>query len=1070
MIGQMPRTKPAWRRALYAACFAAARCARVYSARRSLGLLLLASFSSVLSSPAGGIGTRRYVIDVLPSEQDLPQNTITGITQTPDGYLWITTLDGVARFDGVRFRMFRAANTPALGSGRIRFLLVSRGGELWLATQEGGVVQLREGHFVPVALPDLAGPRSAIVQVVRDDANALWFSSEDGRVIRWSEGRYSVVSTNWQTAGQVGFQLRADHRNRLWVVTTTGLYQLRGESLVPSLVGKPGQYLIHCPSRTGGWWLSSDGQVRLWREGQWVGEAGRLDIATEAFACALEDHSGGLWLGTAGQGLFRCETNRSPIHFTKADGLNSNLVRTLFEDTEGNLWVGTEDAGLNRVRLSLFTVFGLAQGLSSERVTTVSEDRAGRIWVGTDGAGVNCLQGKTAWTVGEAALAASWRVSAVLADREGRVWATLRSGGVYYWREGTFSQLTGFATERVPARSLFEDSCGAVWIGQRNTRTLTRVQSNQVETIHLPQTLPPVDVRVMAEDAEGTLWFGTDGAGLLQWRGGQFTRFTRENGLSSDFIWALHPEPDGTLWIGTYGGGLTRLKGGRTVPCTTRHGLVDDVICHIIDAGRGQYWFSSNQGIFRVDKAELNEFAEGKRTRIQCVAYGRSDGLPSLECEGGCQPAGCRSRDGQLWFPTIRGLVMVNPADVSTNTVPPPVHIEKIVVDGITTETSQWQRATAAPPSPGASKLRPVSRASLFGLEIGPSARRLEFHYTALNFSAPEKLRFRHRLEGVDAEWVDTGGQREASYNQLSHGTYTFRVQACNREGVWNLAGDQLTFTVLPHFWQTGWFTGLFLVAFGSTIGWGVRHVLRRRHQRQLERVEQLHALERERTRIARDIHDDLGGSLTEIGYLGALAVRDSQSLADAREQIVRIMQRTQELARRLDETVWAVNPKNDSLGHLATYICYFAREFLEPTGIRCRIELAPDLPEVPLTTEVRHSVFLVVKEALNNAVKHSAATELRLRLALRDNVMIIEVRDNGKGFVRAAGSGGPGNGLRNMATRMEEIGGQFQVNSMPGLGTSVCLHLPLRRRENNPRRSGPRPIQLRDSHKVPRA
>jgi signal transduction histidine kinase len=464
-----------------------------------------------------------------------------------------------------------------------------------------------------------------------------------------------------------------------------------------------------------------------------------------------------------------------------------------------------------------------------------------------------------------------------------------------------------------------------------------------------------------------------------------------------------------------------------------------------------------------VAKAELNQFAEGRQTRIQCVAYGRSDGLPALECEGGCQPAGCRTRDGRLWFPTIRGLVVVDPADVSTNTAAPPVHIEEIIVDGKTTEAGDWQRKPAARMPPNIGSLRSFPRSGHPSLEIGPGARRLEFHYTGLNFSAPEKLRFRHRLEGVDAEWVDTGGQREASYNQLAHGTYTFRVQACNREGVWNQAGDLLTFTVRPHFWQTGWFTGLFLVTFGGAVGWTVRYALRRRHQRQLKLVQQLHALERERTRIARDIHDDLGGSLTEIGYLGALAVRDSQSLAEAREQLGRIMDRTRELARRLDETVWAVNPKNDSLSHLATYLCHFAREFLEPTGIRCRLDVAPNLPEVTLTTEVRHSVFLVVKEALNNSVKHSAATELRLRLAVSDGEMTIEVSDNGRGFVAEARQEA-GDGLRNMAARMEEIGGQFQLRSLPAQGTTVCLHLPLRPDEGDQRAGKRHPIQMGDS------
>ena len=267
---------------------------------------------------------------------------------------------------------------------------------------------------------------------------------------------------------------------------------------------------------------------------------------------------------------------------------------------------------------------------------------------------------------------------------------------------------------------------------------------------------------------------------------------------------------------------------------------------------------------------------------------------------------------------------------------------------------------------------------------------------------------------------------------------------------------------MLPFFWQTWWFLGLFLLTFGGAVAWAVGLALRRRHQRQLKLVQRLHAAERERTRIARDIHDDLGSSLTEIGLLGALAVRESTPPAEAREQVARMMQRAEELARKLDETVWAVNPKNDSLRHLATYLCNFAKDFLEPTAIRCRLDVAADLPEIPLTTEVRHNVFLVAKEALNNAVRHSGAAEIGLRLAVNEGAFTLEVTDNGRGFAPEA-KREAGNGLRNMAERMEEIGGQFQVRSTAAQGTTVSLRLPIPQNEGEGSGSRPPATQLGD-------
>ncbi|MBI5388551.1 MAG: ATP-binding protein [Verrucomicrobia bacterium] len=1076
--------------------------------RRWLVWPLLGVLATPLPSETPGL--KRYLIDVWQSERGLPQNTVTGIAQTPDGYLWLSTLDGLARFDGVGFKMFKAGNTPALGSGRIRFLFTGRQGALWIATQEGGVIEFKDGCFTPLPLPGAPGLRSPTVQVAEGDAGALWLSAEDGKVGRLAGGQFSVVSTNWDATGRTSFQVKADAAGRLWAVSRNGLQRVAGEQLQPALRGRPGEYAVQCASRAGGWWIHTGGQVRLWRDGQWIASVASPVQTNAALTCGLEDRGGHLWLGSAGQGVFRCDTNGGVQSFTKRDGLSSDAARALFEDSEGNVWVGTEGGGLSRLRPPLFTAYGTAQGLSSDRVTAVGEGAEGELWVGTDGSGVNRLQGlfedsspsrsrreeahfnlefnqslltsaataqtgsqgDTARLASHETNAAALRVSAVLRDRRGRVWIGARYGGVFRYEDGRLTPSGGAATAGRTTRCLFEDARGVVWIGQYRATNLVRVEGEEVSAFALPASLPPVDVRVMAEDAAGQLWFGTDGHGLLRWKDGQFTRFTREQGLGSDFIWWLHPEADGTLWIGTYGGGLTRLKNGRAVTCTTRHGLVDDVICHIADDGRGHFWFSSNQGIFRAAKRELNQFADGALERVQCVAYGRSDGLPTLECEGGSQSAGCRTRDGRLWFPTIRGLVAVDPAEVRTNAAPPPVMIEEMIVDGqpmplgdaegssrrekapFRGQRSEINQKTE-PPHVGYYGSEGGFRQTRPALEIAPGRRRFEFHYTGLNFSAPEHLRFRHRLEGVDAEWVETGHQRTASYKELPRGTYTFHVQTCSREGAWPPTGASLTFVVLPFFWQTWWFLGLFLLTFGGSVGWVVGSVVRRRHQRHLRLLERLHAAERERTRIARDIHDDLGSSLTEISLLGALAVRDSTAPTEAREQVTRMIDRAQELARKLDETVWAVNPKNDSLGHLATYLCQFAREFLEPTNLHCRLDVAPSLPEVLLTTEVRHNVFLVVKEALHNAIQHAGASEVWLRMAVTDGVFTLEVADNGRGFSVEARQEA-GNGLRNMGARMEEIGGRFTLHSSPADGTTVCLGLPLPREQEQIRNSKP--------------
>ncbi|HVM47522.1 MAG TPA: two-component regulator propeller domain-containing protein [Candidatus Acidoferrum sp.] len=1014
---------------------------------------------------------RHFLIDGWRTESGLPQNTVTGIAQTPDGYLWVSTFDGVARFDGMHFRTFNAGNTPALGSGRIRFLFQGRDGVLWLAPQEGGLVRLENGNFSPVVMSAPGAVRMACSQVAEEAFGALWLSDEDGVVSRLTDGHVSQESAKWTVPAGSKLQVTTDAEGALWVVGNSGLYRIEQGRLVPVLQGRRDEYIVHCPSRRGGWWLSSGGQLCLWRNGQWLLRVPAPPALPRLLRASLEDRSGHFWLGTQGNGLFRYDTNGAVLHLTRKEGLSSDWVRTVLEDREGNLWVGygvvasfafaeTEGGGLGRLRLPLFGVYPSAQAPPSgeppteaptpaprpaagqsppwwERITSVSEAPDGELWVGTYGRGLKRLPPEADQGALDDPATASFHILTALADHRGDVWLGTTAGGVFQRREGDLIRLSAFPTNGPRVLSIYEDSHGAIWFGRHETGALVQIQDGATNFVPLPKNLGLVSVRTMTEDPAGNLWIGTSGAGLLCWKDGHFTRFTHTNGLSSDLIWSLLAEPDGALWVGTAGGGLTRLKAGRTAICTTRDGLPDNVICSIADDGHGQYWFSSHQGIFRVSKRELNRFADGAAERVQCIAYGRSDGLPVLEFKGGYQPASCRTRDGRLWFPTSQGLVFVDPADVSTNSVPPTIHIEEVVVDGKPIPAVRWQ-AESPPESSGGKKPGASGR-----LEIPSGRHRIEIRYTGLNFSAPEKMRFRHRLEGVDAGWVDTESQRVASYDRLPHGSYAFQVQACNREGAWSPQSASLTFVLLPFLWQTWWFECLFLLVFGGAIGWGVGQVLRRRHRRHLRLVERLHRLERERVRVARDIHDDLGSSLTAMGYWGAWAARDSKTLPEAQEQLLSIADRTRELGRKLDETVWAVSPKNDSSTRLATYLCRFVEEFLEPRNIRWRLDVAADLPEVELTTETRHNVLLVVKEAVNNTAKHARAAEVTLRVAAEKGVMSIEVSDNGLGFNPQA-AGEQGNGLKNMAARMAEIGGQFEVRSAPEKGTTVCLRLPL--------------------------
>jgi signal transduction histidine kinase len=511
--------------------------------------------------------------------------------------------------------------------------------------------------------------------------------------------------------------------------------------------------------------------------------------------------------------------------------------------------------------------------------------------------------------------------------------------------------------------------------------------------------------------------------------------------LPSNIIRSLYAETNGTLWIGTVDGGLCRFKDNHFVTCTTHEGLLDDVINCIMDDHLGFLWFTSFQGVFRVSKDELNEFADGKRSRIQCVAFGKSDGLPALECPGGFQPAGCRTKDGHLWFPTIKGLVTVDPATVSSNSVAPRVLIEDMLVDGDSAVTELDAESSLA------GSVKKAGSALDNVMKIRPGRHRYEIHYTGLDFTAPERVRFRHRLEGLEEDWVEGVTQRTANYSQLLPGTYRFHVSACNAAGVWNETGAMLAFQVLPYFWETWWFYITTISAGVALMGGAVFWFMFRGWQRQVERLEVQLSVERERTRIAQDIHDGVGANLTEIAWLAELAEKESTDPEEVRQQARKISDTARGTVRSFDEIVWAVLPQNDTLTSLVEYLGRRVDEFFESSSINYRFSAPPELPQVVVPADVRHSFYLACKEALHNVMKHSGATEVKVLVTVGEGWLRVEIEDNGSGFDSDAGLPS-GHGLKNMRQRMTDLKGSFELKSSRGQGTKTILTLPLKEAE----------------------
>jgi signal transduction histidine kinase len=677
------------------------------------------------------------------------------------------------------------------------------------------------------------------------------------------------------------------------------------------------------------------------------------------------------------------------------DGWAGRPVQAIMQTHDGAVWAATEGAGLYRMLSNSWENFSINEGLSNSFVWSVLEDHQQRIWAGTWG------------------------------------------GGLFRLESTNFVRVFDFLERGEPVTALLESPPGSVWIG--TALGLAHCVDDKVERFASLGDSATGDVRALEAGRDGEVWFGTQGQGLGCLKNGKLTTFHHANGLPSEFILSLRQEANGRLWIGTLDRGICLYEKGKFHVVGIEQGLPNNSIGHIEDDGIGHYWFSSQQGLFRADAQELIECEEGTRSNVSVLVFGKAEGLATLAGSSGFTPSGFRSSDGRLWFPTVRGLAVVSPKAVRHNSVPPAVWVQEVLVDGkhadIRTHTQDGEDD--------------ITQAKVVRLD--PGHRQLEVLFTGLSFTSPDQVQFRYRLSGLDNDWTWGGTQRRVTYPFLPPGNYTFRVIACNGDGLWNEVGDAVGVIVRPYYWQTWWFKtasscfGLVLV------GAIVSLESRRRHRRKLERIARDRELEQERSRIAQDIHDDLGASLTRIGMLSESATEDLDDRTRAAASLGQIYSTARDLTRAMDEIVWAVNPRHDTLESLTNYITRFAHDFLSTAQIRCRLDAPMQLPNLVVRSEVRHNLFLAFKEALNNAVKHSGATEVRVTLEFGADSITLTIADNGSGFdpKEAAAPKGDrlisGYGMTSIRTRLEQVGGRMEMHTKKGEGTKVILAVALR-------------------------
>jgi signal transduction histidine kinase/streptogramin lyase len=857
---------------------------------------------------------------------------------------------------------------------------------------------------------------SLALQLIETPDQAVWICYADGSVFRITPDfqiTRMTAADGLNEDGTCAFTL--DARGGLWFVKGLqfGYFDGKRFQSVGVLAERNAQIL---GARNGDLWFCTPSQILKSVSNappvvvaSFDGTANRLKPSV-----LFEDFNARLWIGTTSDGLFQLDrTNLFKIETSQ------NKIRTIMRDREGSIWVGTDGGGVNRMRPKVVALHGRDEGLPFDTVRSLCEDRAGDLWVVTQDGAVTRLPADD-WSSGEKI--SGWPggiAHNVVADPSGALWFGTYQRGLLRWQDGQFTRFgTAEGLGGMSIRSLLVDSRNDLWIGFENDQMVQRLHEGKFQTFKQPANSRAV--RAMAEDAAGKIWLGTLDGQLLRVDDDKLSVVTPPTDDTPKRIRCMTALPDGSLWIGYAVSGVGRLKDGKYSAIHAEDGLFDGNICALMPDAAGRMWFASDRGIFSVSLAELNDFADGRINRVQSVFYGRDAGLPSVQAYYGYWPGAVTTRAGDILFPTHSGIVVVHPEHVRANVMSPNVLIQNVAVDG---ENIPWQ--TDAP------------------AKFAPGHRKIEVTFTAPSFVAPEQVRFRWRLTGWSEDWTEVEHGRSVIFPRLPRGEYTYQVTACNNYGVWNELGASFAFTVTPFFWQSWLFRIFVVILLVAIVAMVVRHLSLRRVRQMMKQMEQQAALQSERTRIAQDMHDELGARFTQISLLGELS---SIALAEpdkARDYLGQISRVAQVGVKSLDEIVWAVNPRNDTLPDLLDYTGQYARDFIRAAGLQCRLEF----PEVPadrkISGDIRHAVFLIVKEALHNVVKHAQAAQVRIIFELAETEMRWRIEDDGKGF-EPAPENALDDGLRNIRQRAAALGGHAEIISHAGQGTQVTVKIPL--------------------------
>jgi signal transduction histidine kinase/ligand-binding sensor domain-containing protein len=915
---------------------------------------------------------------------------------------------------------------------------------LWIGSQGDGLLSYADGLITPYRA-QTNKLDDTINSIAEDSAGNLWLGTPSGlnllekdRLMRFTarDGLPNDFVSNVHVA----------RSGTVWITTRGGMCQFKNGRIFPfpfqtDSPGRNPESLGVYEDRTGNLWAFGDTYLVNLTEGKHLNHFGSGgNISSLRIWSLCEGRHGELWIGTSGKGLYCFADDKfSPISLRNG-GLTSD-VRALCEDQEGNLWLGTYGGGLVRLQPRNVRVLDASVGLPSRAAVCLALNPQGRVWAGFDCGGlyVGTAERFDRFS-GEAATDLQNLVSSVAIAPDSSLWVGTPGEGVYCvanQRAVHYGTADGLSDNLV--LSVAVDDAGAVWAGTLSGG-LNRIAAGVVTNFGTESGLPDQPITAILPSTNGLLWLGYGDGTVVRGEAGVFKTIIEPGVLGSKAVRALHEDSAGRVWIGTAGGHLACIVTGRYLNWDLNLDPADDAILGILSDDDGDLWLGTGKAIYHGVSADIKAALAGQAP-VRWQSVYEAESIPGQASPYGW-PGAAKSAEGKLWFGMAGGVVTLDPQRLTVDLTPLPVLIESVAVNGI-----PWPRR---PPETSGTATNPVAGP----VRLPSDLRSLEIQFTALNFSAPEKVRFRHRLDNLDSDWVEGGAERNVHYGHLLYGSYTFRVQAGNGDA-WDKNEAAFSFVIPTPWWRTAWALTIYVLAAVILVAGTARLVSNRRLRYRLAVLAQQQAMERERMRIAQNMHDEIGSKLTKISYMSERAKGELLGQEPVARKLNSIASTSRDLLQSLDEIVWAVNPHNDTLEHLAAYLGHYATEYLQNTAVECELHIPQGLPHHPLSAEARHNLFLAFEEALNNALKHGRASRIRVDMRAEPGQFEISVEDNGCGFdVEAITSAKPGpaslrkkrvgNGLQNLQQRLADVGGECSIRSRPGQGATVTLTVPL--------------------------